>query len=312
MLAGALCRLAADVPRASPHDMPQLARHLGRALLARNIAESSTAGAFSRAFAYALYSRRSYATTTRATEPTATVKKAVKTASKTPPKKTASATKTTAKKPAAKKAKKKATKKPAAKKPAKKRVKKVLTEEEKEKVKIRELRAKALKEPVSPRGVTAYNVFIAEYSSGKGEGMHQNARITEATKEFKNLTPAQLEHYNHIANEKTAARKAEFDKWLKSHTPQQIRIANIARAQLRKKLAGTQKCTPAHTAKLHDDRHVKTSVRPYIAFTRARHASGDMKGISVPQAAKLIAKEWKKLSESERMEYKSDAQASQQ
>ncbi|USP74223.1 hypothetical protein yc1106_01497 [Curvularia clavata] len=309
MLAGALCRLAADVPRASPHDMPHLARHLGRALLARNAAEPSTARAFSRAFAYALYSRRSYATTTRATKPTATVKKAVKAASKTPPKKkAASATKTTAKKPAAKKAKKKATKKPA----AQKRVKKVLTEEEKEKVKIRELRAKALKEPFSQRGVTAYNVFIAEISAGKGDGKDQTTRITEATKEFKNLTPAQLEHYNHLASEKNAARKAEFDKWLKSHTPEQIRIANLARAQLRKKLAGTQKRMPAHTAKLNDDRRVKSAPTPYIVFSKARHASGDMKGIAVTEAAKLIANEWKALSESEKKKYQDEAQAARQ
>jgi hypothetical protein len=196
MLAGALSRLAADVPRASPHDMPQLARHLGRALAARHAGQFSTTRVFSRAYAYALDSRRSYATTTRATKPNATVKKAVKASAseKTPPKKKAAPAtkKPAAKKPAAK-TKKPAAKKPAAKKTAPKRAKKVLTEEEKEKAKIRELRVKALKEPVTQRPLTAYNVFISETISGKGGSNDQAAKITSATQEFKNLTPAQLE-----------------------------------------------------------------------------------------------------------------------
>lgn len=198
MLAGALYRLAADVPRASPHDMPYLARHLGRALLARNAAESSTARVLSRAYAYALCSRRSYATTTRATKSDATAKKAVKAGSseKAPPKKkAASATKKpAAKKPAAKKKTKKAAKKPAAKKkPASKRVKKPLTEAEKEKLKIRELRAKALREPCSQSPISAYNAFVAEFAAGRTGDADQTLRITEATKAWKTLTPDQIE-----------------------------------------------------------------------------------------------------------------------
>ncbi|XP_014554617.1 hypothetical protein COCVIDRAFT_39489 [Bipolaris victoriae FI3] len=310
MLAGALCRLAADVPRASPHNVPQLARHLERVLVIRSAAESSPARASSRAYAYA----RSYATTTRATKPTATVKKAVKAAAseKTPPKKKKAApAKTTAKKPAAKKTKKKpAAKKPAAKKAAPKRVKKVLTEEEKEKAKIRELRAKALKEPVGQRPVSGYNVFVAELLKGKPRGSEtQTAKITNATKEFNNLSPAQLEHYNHLANEQSAARKAEFDKWIQSHTPEQIRIANLARAQLRRRFAGKQKGNPAYTAKLHDPRRVKAALNPYALFFRARHASGDFKGISAVDASKLIGAEWKALNESEKQKYHSEANA---
>ncbi|EUC50193.1 hypothetical protein COCMIDRAFT_82655 [Bipolaris oryzae ATCC 44560] len=309
MLAGALCRLAADVPRASPHNVPQLARHLERVLVIRSAAESSPARASPRIYAYA----RCYATTTRATKPTATVKKAVKAAAseKTPPKKKAAPAKTTAKKPAAKKTKKPAAKKPAAKKAAPKRAKKkVLTEEEKERAKIRQLRAKALKEPLSQRTLSAYNLFVAELTKGKPSGSDtQVSKITSATKEFKNLSPAQLEHYNHLANEENAKRKAEFDKWLQSYTPQEIRIANLARAQLRRRLAGKQKGHPAHSAKLHDPRHVKATLNPYALFSRARHATGDFKGIPVIQASKLIGAEWKSLNESEKQKYQSEANA---
>lgn len=196
MLAGALCRLAADVPRRSPHDMPQLARHLGRTLLALSAREAPAA----RALPCALYSHRSYATTataTRATKPTATVKKAVKAAAaeKPPPKKAAApAKKTTAQKPAAKTTKKAEAKKPAAKKARPGRKRKVLTDEEKEKIKIRDLRAKALKEPVTQRALSAYNAFIAEAAVGKvDEGAKQATKIADLSRQFKELTPAQLE-----------------------------------------------------------------------------------------------------------------------
>ncbi|EMD61396.1 hypothetical protein COCSADRAFT_230930 [Bipolaris sorokiniana ND90Pr] len=313
MLAGALCRLAADIPRASPHNVPQLARHLERVLVIRSAAESSPAYASSRAYAYA----RAYATTTRATKPTATVKKAVKAVAseKTPPKKKAAPAKTTAKKPAANKTKKKpAAKKKVAnktkKKPAKKRVKKPLTEEEKERAKIRQLRAKALKEPVTQRTLSAYNIFISEVIKGKPSSSDdQLSKITKSTKEFKNLSPAQLEHYNHLANEQNAARKAEFEKWILNYTPQQIRIANLARTQLRKRLADKQKSLPSHTSKLHDPRHVKAALNPYALFFRDRHASGDLKGIAAPQASRLIGAEWKSLSESEKQKYQSEANA---
>jgi hypothetical protein len=131
------------------------------------------------------------------------VKKAVKAAvaKKPAPKKRAVPAKKAA--PAKKPARKPAAKKPAAKKPAAKkavakpkpkprRVKKVLTPEEKEKVKIRELRVKALKEPVSQIPVSAYNAYVAEKASGKNGGEPQG-RIADAARAFKSLTPAEHE-----------------------------------------------------------------------------------------------------------------------
>jgi hypothetical protein len=106
------------------------------------------------------------------------------------------------------------------------------------------------------------------------------------------------QHYNHIANEKTAARRAEYQAWIHSHTPEQIRLANNARNQLRKKLPD-QKSRPAHTAKLHDDRAVK-KLSAYNLFLRVRHATGDFKGIKPKEATGLIASEWKSLSAGEK------------
>lgn len=308
MLADALCRLAADVPKTSPHRMQQLTRLVRRTLLAPNAAHP--AAALSRAYASAFSATRSYATTTRETKPTATVKKTVKAeaAAKPAPKKAASAKKpaankaAVAKKPAAKKKKKKKTavKKPAAKKKKTRgRAKKVLTEEEKEKAKIRQYRIKALREPTSPRPVSAYNVFLGEITAAKPEGVSSMSVVKGAVDRFKNLTPAELEHYNQVARQRSEARRAEYQKWIQSHTPLQIRIANIARATLRRKFAD-QKHGPAHTAKLLDDRHVKLAPTGYILFFKGRHASGDMKNIKTVDATKLIASEWKALSPSEK------------
>ncbi len=111
-----------------------------------------------------------------------------------------------------------------------------------------------------------------------------------------------VKHYNHLANERTAANRAQYTAWIRTHTPDQIRIANNARALLRKKLAGTLKSKkfPAHTGKLHDDRLAKQPITSYICFSKDRWLSGDFKGIKNSEAAKLISKEWKALSAGEK------------
>lgn len=148
-------------------------------------------------------------------------------------------------------------------------------------------------------------------------------KVADAAKNWKSLTPAEHEvsqttkltaacacacanrvvkHYNHIANEKNVARQTELQAWIHSHTPDQIRIANNARALLRVKLARTLKSKkyPAHTGKLPDDRHVKPALSPYVLFSKERWGSGDFKSIKITDATKLIANEWKSLSASEK------------
>jgi hypothetical protein len=110
-----------------------------------------------------------------------------------------------------------------------------------------------------------------------------------------------VKHYNHLAGEKTAARLAEYNAWIRSHTPAQILAANNARAQLRTKLKGKRKAGhPAYTAKLVDDRQIKRPAGPYQIFFTERHNSGDMKGIAVAESAKIIGAEWKSLSAGEK------------
>jgi outer membrane biosynthesis protein TonB len=200
---GTLGRCA--VATTSARDIPQLASFLHRILVTRKASGLPAALAVGRAYRSALEARRCYATTTTATKPTATVKKAVKAqaASKAPPKKTAAAsTKTkTAKKTAKKPAPKKTTKakpktkakKAAPKKPApKKRVKKVLTDEQKAAARILELRKIALREPVTPGAVTAFNTYIADKFKSATSG-DSKSKLTALSKAFKDLTPSERE-----------------------------------------------------------------------------------------------------------------------
>ena len=183
---GALCRLAAEVPKQATHDLPKLAllvqtARSGVALPLRALSHASQ------------LQMRSYATTKAAKEPTATVKKAVKAkaAAGKSVKKTTTTKKAVAKKTATKKAAPKKAKKKAAPKKAVRKVKKVLTPEEKEKNVISRLRTLALKEPVTRKSVTAFNVYVGE--NLKGSKDQAKPDLGKQATEWRNITPAEHE-----------------------------------------------------------------------------------------------------------------------
>ncbi|KAF3043226.1 hypothetical protein E8E12_009383 [Didymella heteroderae] len=293
---GAFCRLAAEVPKQATHDLPKLA----------TLVQTARSG-FSlptRSLAHVLQLQtRSYATAKAANDPAAPVKRAVKAKAAAGKKVTKT---TTAKKVAAKKPKK-AKKKAAPKKPAKKR-KKVLTDEEKLKAQISQLRKVALKEPVSRAKVSAFNVYIAENTkSTKG-----HTALSEFSKSFKDISPAEREKWNQLAAERNEARLAEYNAWVKSHTPEEIRLANNARKLLKRKLAGKNKGGIARTQLIEDDRQPKRPTSSWTIFFAERQSSSDFQGISIPERSKLIAAEWKSLSASEKQRFEDQGAADRQ
>jgi hypothetical protein len=202
---GVICRLAADVPKTSTHDLPRLSHLLQTSLLSRNALSLPAARALSRVYRAALSEyRRSYATTAGATKPTTRVKKDVKEAAAKKPVKAAGkkaaqnatkkpvARKSAAKKPVAKKAAPKKKKKVAA-KPKAKPKRKVLTPEEKTKAEIRDLVEKALRIPVTPTPASAWTVFAAEAMSGTNSTDAAKMKMKDAAAKFKGLTPAERE-----------------------------------------------------------------------------------------------------------------------
>jgi hypothetical protein len=103
-----------------------------------------------------------------------------------------------------------------------------------------------------------------------------------------------FQQYNHVANQNKAANAIAYKQWVESHTPEQIRLANNARTQLRTK-------DPLHTWKpIHDDRRPKRPSTPMVFFAKERYASGDLKGIPLGDNSRLVSREWAALSPSDR------------
>ncbi|KAJ4354500.1 uncharacterized protein N0V89_006237 [Didymosphaeria variabile] len=303
---GALCRLAVDLPKTSTHDLPRISQLLRTNLFARHGASQPTVGAIARAFrATILESRRAYATKS-ATEPTARVKREVKKAvAKKPAKKTTTTTKT---KKAAPKKRNTAAKTKAAPKKSVRRPKKVLTAEEKEAAKIKALKKTALRSPLRPRE-NAWTVFVSEALKGSKNLADSQGIMKEAGAKYKNFTPAEREHYNQIAKQNAEAKIAEYNKWIHSHTPEEIRAANRARTALKRKL-GLKNVSGARYGKLIDDRPGASGKKsPYILFAAERLNSGEFSGIAGPERLKLVGAEWKALNASEKKKYEDQSAA---
>ncbi|KAK0272751.1 hypothetical protein LTR35_012717 [Friedmanniomyces endolithicus] len=177
-----------------------------------------------------------------------------------------------------------------------------------EMAKIQSLKVVALKPPFPSRR-SAYNVFLAEASKSdgslraKGSLQDKNKSLGEFAQataaEWKQCTPAVIEHYNHLAHTAVENAKAEFLRWVESQPPETIRAANLARMRLRR---ATKRAYQWRS--IHDERAAKHSRTPYILFSIARHASGDFKSIALMDRSKLIGKEWKALSEGEKNNYR--------
>lgn len=179
---GALCRLAAEVPKQAVHELPKLATVVqtarsGFSLPVRTLAHVSQ------------LQTRSYATTKAEKEPAAAVKKAVKAKAAAGKKVTKTATKKAAPKKSKKKAAapKKAANKAAAPKKAVKKARKVVTDADKQKALIKELRKVALKEPVVRSKLAAIHVYISEKTLG-GKGT-----LSEIASSFKTISSAERE-----------------------------------------------------------------------------------------------------------------------
>ena len=253
-----------------------------------------------------VWSRRTYATAAggSSTAP----KRASKPRSKPAAKKSAPKSKT----PSKRKAAKKPVKKPASKRKAAPR-RKQLTEvqiaraakrkENKAKKdavsKLKTLKETSLlgKEPKAlPR--TAWQVVSVEQTKGSRGPVTESFK--SASQKYRSLSPAELEHYNHIANQNREANQAAYVKWVESHTPAQILAANHARQQL---ATQARKATNSKRHGFHyikDDRLVTRPRNAYSYFLQERHSTGDYKGMTVVEAAKLIAREWKGLSDAQK------------
>ncbi|SMR44613.1 unnamed protein product [Zymoseptoria tritici ST99CH_3D1] len=183
-----------------------------------------------------------------------------------------------------------------------------------EKEKLNELKRIALSPPKLV-GDNPYAVFTKEKNKERGslstasesstrETRLKNftERVTAVAAEWKSLNAAEREHFNHVSRTAAEASRAEYKRWVESHSAEEIRLANNARQQLDKKYR-TDKGKQSAWPLIKDERAVTRPVSAYLHFSNNRQASGDFRNIPVTERVALIAKEWKELSESEKKKY---------
>ncbi|KXT03568.1 hypothetical protein AC578_10005 [Pseudocercospora eumusae] len=194
---------------------------------------------------------------------------------------------------------KEAAKKEAMKEAAKKRqaAKRAAHKASAEKEMLQGLKTAALDPPKQRSTSSAWITFISEKTKATKESIPDKVKAISA--EFKNLSAADREYYNHLAHTKNEEQHAIFKRWVESHTPGEIQKANGARSQLRKMLPSQK----IKWAKIEDERVPKKPAGPFAVFTGSRRGSGDFKGIKMGDAAKLVAQEWKAMSSSEKEKY---------
>ncbi|KAK4042101.1 hypothetical protein C8A01DRAFT_33865 [Parachaetomium inaequale] len=235
-----------------------------------------------------------------------------------PKKTTKTATKTAAKKkPAAKKPAKKAAakKKTATKKAAKPKAavakkaakpkKAPLTEEEQARIKIRALKKTALlkEEPVK-LPVASWTTFVSK-NMKRAMDRNPSPTFTEAVRElsdeFKALPDAEKEKLEVERKENSVANEVTMRNWVDSYTPQQIRQANLARMQLRRKYNVGLKL-------ISDPRFPKSVLTGYMAYMKSRINDPEFAGLDGQARIVKISPGWKQLSAEERKRFEEIAE----
>ena len=101
------------------------------------------------------------------------------------------------------------------------------------------------------------------------------------------------QRFQNQAEENRTANEASYAAWVKSHTPSQIRDANIARRSLARILNKPYR-------PIKDERLVKRPITAYLLYCKERNATGDFKHMAVSDATARTTEEWKGMTESEK------------
>ncbi|QIX01451.1 hypothetical protein AMS68_006968 [Peltaster fructicola] len=183
------------------------------------------------------------------------------------------------------------------------------------KLEIQNLKKAALNPPPGYHATSAWTHFLKDQhakTANEYEGLASQERISRASKtiaeRWKNITPAEREHYNHIASTTNDERKTAYKAWVLAHSAEDIQLANTARRALRRRLEAN--LTRGHRSKwprIEDERGLKPPVSAFIRFSVNRRASGDFKAIKPSEAQKLIGAEWKALADNEKKKYEAIA-----
>ncbi|OTB08856.1 hypothetical protein M426DRAFT_18925 [Hypoxylon sp. CI-4A] len=193
-------------------------------------------------------------------------------------------------------------------KPKRGRKRTPLTPERKAILERKELREAALFTEPKPLADTTWKLFIVEQTKNKSRNSTELRQImVDLSQEFKALSSSALQQLSNTAEQNKLKNAAQYKAWVESHTPVEINNAIKARMQLKRKYNIPTKAT---VKTIHDGRLPKKPVTAFTLFTKARWASGDFKGRTVPEGSAEISREWKSLPDTERHAYDDLAKAS--
>ncbi|KAE8159954.1 hypothetical protein BDV40DRAFT_271673, partial [Aspergillus tamarii] len=177
---------------------------------------------------------------------------------------------------------------------------KQLTEKQKEAKKARELRdqikalkATALETPKKLPERVSNLIIIEKLQETKKTHKSPQEAFKAASELTKTISEAERERLNAVVESNRNSNESTYDQWIKSHTPLQIKEANLARNKLTRL---TNKRYPL----LRDERLVKRPSSSYVFFYLERTGQGDFKHMAVKDISARVAEEWNGLTDSEK------------
>ncbi|KAJ9051067.1 hypothetical protein DSO57_1008330 [Entomophthora muscae] len=137
--------------------------------------------------------------------------------------------------------------------------------------------AKVVIPPAPTRSQNSLNLFFKEnYEKIQDNNLSNTEAFQAVVKEFKQLSPTQLQDLKERAAKNSALLAEKFDAWKKALTSQQIAHFN---STLKKK---------GKRGKLVDPNQPKRPESAFISFFREVRTKPEFEGLSVPEAGKLI------------------------
>ncbi|KAE8353283.1 hypothetical protein BDV28DRAFT_111010 [Aspergillus coremiiformis] len=160
---------------------------------------------------------------------------------------------------------------------------------------VKDLKAAALKPP-GKLPATVWNLALSSKLLEASETDKPAEAFKAAVALAKSISQEERERLSTIADYNRKTNETVYDKWIKTHTPLQIKEANMARSRLNKL---TSKRYPA----LRDDRLVKSPRTSFVFFYTERLEQGDFKHMSLKDIVAQVASEWNGMTESEKEKY---------
>ncbi|KAE8135461.1 hypothetical protein BDV38DRAFT_139495 [Aspergillus pseudotamarii] len=196
-----------------------------------------------------------------------------------------------------KKAKKSSTTKP------KPKPRKQLTEKQKEAKKAREfrdqikaLKATALEAPKKLPERVSNLIIIEKLQETKKTHKTPQEAFKAASELTKTISEEERERLTAVAESNRNSNESTYNQWIKSHTPLQIKEANLARNKL-------TRLTSKRYSLLRDERLVKRPSSSYVFFYLERTGQGDFKHMAVKDISARVAEEWNGLTDTEKEKY---------